>query len=137
MVHRSRILIVDDRASDRRLLRHALEGLSPAQIGEATSGEEALETLRKERYDVVISDYVMGRLDGLAVLEAVRRDHPEACRILITGHASFEIAQTAINSAGVHAFLTKPLDPTVLASALPIAIERARSEAARSHRTRA
>lgn len=126
MVGLGRVLVVDDCEPDRMVIRRAIERLGARDVVEAMSGEEALSRLRGEPFELVVSDFSMGKMDGVRLLEVVRREHPAACRVLVTGHAHFDLALDAINRAGVHALLQKPLD----LAALPAALERAFARAA-------
>jgi DNA-binding NtrC family response regulator len=130
MVEELRVLLVEDdptaRAALHALLSHSLRHV---RVVETTCGEDALVHLRGREHDVVISDYHMGSLDGISLLEIVRRDHPRVGRVLVTGHANFEVAREAINRAGVHAFLQKPVTAAALARAVESARERAAQEA--------
>lgn len=130
MDRETRFLIVDDSHADRRVMARALGSAGFRNITEVESGEGALEKLRAQPFDVVISDYSMQYLDGIGLLEIVRRDHPETCRVLVTGHGHFELARDAINRAGVHAFLTKPIAPAQLPDVLKAALARAREQSA-------
>jgi PAS domain S-box-containing protein len=71
-----------------------------------THPEDALERLRDERFDCIVSDYQMPDLNGLEFLESVRADHPDIPFILFTGKGSESIASDAI-SAGVTDYLQK------------------------------
>jgi CheY-like chemotaxis protein len=70
------ILIVDDDADMRRYLRGCLVGLGPAVgiVVDAADGEEALRRAREDHVDLVISDVILPRLDGRALLKAIRSD---------------------------------------------------------------
>jgi two-component system chemotaxis response regulator CheY len=70
----SEILVVDDSAAIRKILQRVLRqtGMSIGTIHEAGDGQEALETLRKQRIDLVLSDINMPKMDGLQLLASVR-----------------------------------------------------------------
>src|SRR5436309_1385908 len=68
-----RVLIVDDDPLNRMLLTHNLEQ-NGHRVGSAASGQEALEILREKPFDVVLLDIVMPELDGVSVLERLKRD---------------------------------------------------------------
>lgn len=120
-----RVLLVDDIETDRRRLRAALEKAG-YQVVEASSGEDALFKLHEASFAAIVSDCQMGRLNGLGLVVTARRDYPETCRVLVTGHASFEIARDATNRARAHAFLEKPVGAEKLTVALHEPLERTR-----------
>jgi two-component system chemotaxis response regulator CheY len=70
----SEILVVDDSAAIRKILQRVLRqtGMSIGTIYEAGDGQEALETLRRHRIDLVLSDINMPKMDGLQLLASVR-----------------------------------------------------------------
>jgi two-component system, probable response regulator PhcQ len=130
MVEATSVLLVEDDPTARRILRALLsETLSSARIVEAASGEEGLARLREAPFDLVVSDYRLGMLDGISLLETVREEQPRAGRILVTAHADFDLAREAIDRAGVHAFLQKPVAGPVLERAIRSARERSSHEA--------
>ncbi len=92
--------------------------------------EQAIERLREESFDCVVSDYDMPRMDGLEFLEAVRDENPELPFILFTGKGSEEIASEAIAS-GVTGYLQKEGNVehyTVLANRIINAVTQYRTE---------
>jgi two-component system chemotaxis response regulator CheY len=70
----SEILVVDDSAAIRKILQRVLRqtGMSIGTIHEAGDGQEALETLRRQKIDLVLSDINMPKMDGLQLLASVR-----------------------------------------------------------------
>jgi DNA-binding response OmpR family regulator len=106
-----RILAVEDDAVARAVLRQALRRLGHEAI-EAADGEEALELLEKEPVRVVVSDWLMPKLDGLELCRRVRaRPGAEYTYfILLTGNDATADNQREAADAGVDDFLTKPLN---------------------------
>jgi len=123
------ILIVDDESDIRELVSGILtdEGYQTRVAGDADS---ALDAMRKRRPALLILDiWLQGsRIDGLAVLDIVRQEHPELPVIVISGHGTIETAVAAIRK-GAYDFLEKPFK----ADRLVIDVERA-LEAARLKR---
>lgn len=113
-----RILVVEDEEDIRVVLKDLLEsGLDDVDVRTAGTAEEALDGLSAWRPDVILSDYKMPGMDGLAFLEASRVAAPETPKILMTAFPDLEVAVKAINDAHIENFLPKPLDPdTVLAN---------------------
>lgn len=120
------ILVIDDEADIRVLISGILddEGYSTRQAGEADS---ALAALRARLPSVVILDvWLQGsRLDGLELLEELRRDHPTLPVIMISGHGTIEMAVSAIRR-GAYDFIEKPFKSDRLLLLLERAIESAR-----------
>jgi FixJ family two-component response regulator len=93
----------------------------------ALSGAQGLELLRKEaEVAVVLSDMRMPEMDGAAFLAEVRKQAPDAVRILLTGFADVEAAVRAVNEGQIFRFLTKPCSPEHLGAALSAAVEQHR-----------
>ncbi|HWQ12173.1 MAG TPA: response regulator transcription factor [Roseiflexaceae bacterium] len=111
-----RILLVEDDATTRRLLA---SGLASAgyQVTDAPDGETAVALLAAERFDLVITDIRMRRVDGVQVLQAARQQPQPAAVILLTGYSSVESAVAALR-LGAYDYLQKPC-------ALPELLERA------------
>jgi putative two-component system response regulator len=114
----SRILIVDDAESVRFALQECLR-LSGYAVATSASGEEALELLRCERFDLLLTDQTMPGLTGLELTEVVSRMHPDMPIVILTGHTDVEMAKDSM-LRGASDFVTKPVN----VQELPILIER-------------
>jgi serine/threonine-protein kinase len=107
-----RLLIVDDDATMRMMLRRFFERSPPPRgiaISEAGSGEQAIEMLRGNEYECVISDYRMGAVTGIDVLAFVMENRPKAVRIMVSGFGSPDLVRAATAEAGIHEFIEKPM----------------------------
>lgn len=102
------ILITDDEKSIRNTLREILE-FEKYNILEAENGEKALDTIKKEHIDLVILDIKMQGMDGIEVLEKIKKIAPELPVIMISGHGTIKIAVEA-TKLGAFDFLEKPPD---------------------------
>ena len=122
---RQRVLIVEDDAPARKGMADLL-ALWGYEVTTAGDGAEALERVAEESPAVVVSDLVMPGMDGLALLSALRVDHPEITVIMLTGQGSIESAVQAMKE-GAYDYLTKPLDPARLQILLERALDRAES----------
>ncbi|HEU4521114.1 MAG TPA: sigma-54 dependent transcriptional regulator [Thermoanaerobaculia bacterium] len=103
----SAILLVDDEAPFRTVLREILEPLGHRLL-EAASAEEALERLSRMRIDLVIADQRMPGLDGLTLLRRIRSMPAPPAVVLLTAYGSIPAAVDAVR-AGAIDYLTKPL----------------------------
>lgn len=106
----SKILIVEDEAAIRRVLSKILsEENDTYQVSEAADGEEAMQKIQNEDFDLVICDIKMPKMDGEEVLKAAKEIKPELNFIMISGHGDLE---TAVNTMRLGAFdyISKPPD---------------------------
>ncbi len=108
----ARILVVDDEESIRDLLRLVLAGEGYSVVT-ARDGEEAIEQLEAQRFDLVITDLVMPRVNGVEVLRAAKRIDPNYPVIVITGYPSVETV-TELVRLGAGDYLTKPFNIDVV-----------------------
>jgi two-component system chemotaxis response regulator CheY len=115
----AKILVVDDLAGMRSALRQALGKLGFDAVVECADGREALDCLRAHDITLVISDWQMEPMDGLALLREVRNDAQlkELPFILVSGEATPALHERA-NAAGASLVLSKPFGPEILRSAL-------------------
>ncbi len=89
-----------------------------------TSPEAAIKDLETKPADVVVSDYLMPKVNGIQLLRRAKELHPAAARVLLTGHADKQSAIQAINDVGLYQYLEKPWDNSQLLLVLKSAIER-------------
>ncbi|MEH6626406.1 MAG: sigma 54-interacting transcriptional regulator [Motiliproteus sp.] len=108
----AKLLLVDDDPSLMRLLVLRLEA-ERYQVVTASSGQEALQVLRTEEVDLVISDLRMDEMDGLELFEQVQHFYPGVPVIILTAQGTIPEA-VAATQKGVYGFLTKPFDKTEL-----------------------
>src|ERR1700688_1835645 len=105
---KEKILVVDDEEVLRNLAKEVLseEGY---QVTLASSGEQAMEFLKKASFDLVIADLKMPGMDGIELLKKVKEQNKETQVILLTSHLSPTTALSSLE-AGAFWYLTKPLD---------------------------
>lgn len=104
-----KLLLVDDDESTRLICRRFFRRHGEIEILEAVNGEEALAVLASTRVDCVLSDYRMGVVTGLDVLERALDAQPHARRILMSGFADPFLHRAADERAKVHEFFEKPV----------------------------
>lgn len=107
-----KILIVDDEVKVLDALKKTLERSKQfkSDIFVVDSGLKALDIIKNQDFDLVLSDYKMPKMDGVEVLTKIKEINPDTVRILITGYSDLEIAREAINKAAVHNYIEKPWD---------------------------
>ncbi|MGN6374336.1 MAG: response regulator [Sphingomonas sp.] len=110
-----RVMVVDDQASMRAMIRRALQDIGFKDVRDKGSAAEALGALRADRVHLIISDYNMPDMDGLQFLEEVRRDEvlAKTVFIMLTGSSDREVVQKAA-ALGVNNYLVKPFAPAAL-----------------------
>ena len=116
-----RILIIDDEAPIRRVLRDILENES-YQVDDAASGMNALQLVKDQDFDAVFCDIKMPEMDGIEVLEAIRKES-DVPVIMLSGHGTIETAVEAIKK-GAFDFIPKPPDLNRLLITLRNALDR-------------
>jgi len=110
-----KVLIVDDQVSVRQMTRLTLEQIGIRNVYESDNGKDALSKASVQPLDLIISDYNMPEMDGLALLRAVR-GHPAVRKlpfILLTGRGDRELVVKAAQ-AGVNNYLVKPFTQVTL-----------------------
>ncbi len=111
-VNPAMILVVEDDLALQEAIVDTLE-LSGLNTVAAGSGEQALECLSKQRFDMVISDVNMGGMDGHQLLDEIKKLYPFLPVLLITAYASIDRSVRAIQAGAVD-YLVKPFDPSTL-----------------------
>lgn len=120
------ILVVDDEGANRYSVSKTLQRVGYA-VSEAASGEEALEILKKQHFDVVLTDIRMPPgLDGVELLKQIKEGSPDAIVILMTGYASLGTAVEALR-LGAHDYLIKPSSSQDIRQSVSRGVERARN----------
>ena len=120
----SKILIIEDEAAIRRVLVKILSEENDAyQVSEAEDGLIGIELIKKEDYDLILCDIKMPKMDGVEVLEAVKKIKPEVPIVMISGHGDLD---TAVNTMRLGAFdyISKPPDLNRLLNTVRIALDR-------------
>jgi len=116
------VLCVDDEPNILAALRRMLS-LNNFKVLTADSGKTALELLASTPVDVVISDMHMPEMNGAALLAAVKEQHPDSMRILLTGNADTSSAIAAVNQGGIYRYLTKPWVDAELVATIEASLE--------------
>jgi response regulator RpfG family c-di-GMP phosphodiesterase len=120
------VVVVDDEEMVVTSIRAFLTLETEYNVQGFTDPEKAVKYLEVSPVEVVISDYLMPKLNGIQFLGKARQLQPEAARVLLTGHADKQSAIQAINDVGLFQYLEKPWDNAQLLLVIQSAIERAR-----------
>lgn len=104
----AKILVVDDERSIRRTMREILE-FEKYQVEEAADGMECLVKVKKGKFDVILLDIKMPKMDGMETLERLQILAPDVPVVMISGHANIDTAVEAVKK-GAFDFIAKPPD---------------------------
>jgi two-component system nitrogen regulation response regulator NtrX len=116
------ILIIDDEKPIRNTLKEILE-YEKFQVDEAEDGQAGLEKIKAGKYDLIMCDIKMPKMDGLEVLEAAVNQGIDTPIVMISGHGTIETAVEALKK-GAYDFISKPLDLNRLLVTVRNAIDR-------------
>lgn len=119
-----RILIIEDEAAIRRVLVKILsEENSSYELIQAEDGLAGIELVKNEEFDLILCDIKMPKMDGVEVLEVVKKIKPEIPMVMISGHGDLD---TAVNTMRLGAFdyISKPPDLNRLLNTVRIALDR-------------
>jgi DNA-binding response OmpR family regulator len=105
-----RILLVDDDSRMRQVLGRLLQTSGFSSVEEVGDGEEALARLAAEPFDQIVTDCNMPRMDGIAMVTALRAKGDRTPVIMLSGHDDPQLVVRAIR-AGVNNYVPKPIHP--------------------------
>lgn len=111
-----KILLIDD----DEWIRDSLEIFFAAEkcnLLTFATAEEGMKALSKQKYDIIICDYKLPGMDGLAFFKGIQRAHPEALKVLITAYGNENMMNEATR-IGIHDFIQKPLTTNALEKSL-------------------
>lgn len=130
MTH-DKILVIDDEKATLKMFRLFLD-VYGFDILTAESGGEGLEVFDRERPDIVLTDIKMPGMDGIQVLQEIKRRSPATEVIVITGHGDMDLAIQALNLDAAD-FINKPIQRQSLEQGLSRARERLKLAKSRQH----
>lgn len=119
------VLVVDDEGANRYSVSKTLQRVGYV-VSDASSGEEALDYIDGQDYDVVLTDIRMPGIDGVELLRRIKEQSPDAIVILMTGYASLGTAVEALR-LGAHDYLIKPSSSNDIRQSVARGIERSRN----------
>jgi len=118
------ILVIDDKESMRQMLAKTLES-EGFEVDTARDGERGLDKAKEKRFDLILTDLKLPKMDGLEVLSSIKDLDPEVAVIVMTAYGTIETAVQAIKQ-GAFDFLTKPFDVDHLHVLIQRALENRR-----------
>ncbi len=121
MNEKIRILVVDDESIVRVSCKRILEP-EGFLVDIAADGYEAIELIKRQPYNIIITDLKMPKMDGLEVLQWIKKNSPASKVVVITGFSTPEIAERSAE-AGATKYLEKPFTPETLISVIQSAIK--------------
>jgi DNA-binding NtrC family response regulator len=104
-----KILVVDDEAPIREMIKKGLYQMGGYRVEVAQNGVEAIEKIEKDVFDLVLTDLKMPEMDGLELLKQIKGTRPDVMVILMTAYGSIETAVEAMK-IGANDYITKPID---------------------------
>jgi len=119
------VLVVDDEGANRYSVSKTLQKVG-YMVSEAANGEEALEMISRQTFDVVLTDIRMPGLDGIELLRRIREQSPEVIVILMTAYATLGNAVEALR-LGAHDYLIKPSSSADIRQSVARGVKRARN----------
>ena len=122
---RRSILIVDDEKDMLQLLKRSLAPDLDCRIETTSSANQALKVLSEKQFDLVLADIKMPEMDGLELLDLIKRQKPDLTVVMMTAFGSVDTAVQAMRN-GAYDFVTKPFDHDALIVRLEKALERSR-----------
>ena len=133
MEYSKKILIADESAGERQILREALNRAGYRMVDEAANGEEALQKLRHGRYDAALLDMMLTRMDGIGILRSCKGmdfSPAEPPVFLMFSRVANQTMISEALAAGAESFLMKPFDMNSLCEHLRSLLEARQKSAA-------
>ncbi|MBR9727577.1 response regulator [Shewanella intestini] len=110
-----RVLVVDDSRMARNVIKRTIGNLGIQHITEAADGQEAIQIMQQEMFDLVITDYNMPSVDGLELTQFIRNESQQSyIPILMVSSEANDTHLSNVSSAGVNALCDKPFEPQLV-----------------------
>ncbi len=111
----TKILVVEDLKIMHRVIANALSALGDVEIVEATDGLDALAKLQREKIDLIITDWLMPNMDGIELVESVKRDEDlQNIKTLMITSVDDKPRVVKALKTGVNDYIAKPFKPEIL-----------------------
>ncbi|MGL1892094.1 MAG: response regulator [Spirochaetaceae bacterium] len=118
-----KVVVIDDTFIDRRIMSQILKSTGFEVIGEAEDGAEGIFMIENELPHLVLLDYIMPKMDGMAVLKQLKKKYPSVHVIMVTSESDTEIVLELINS-GAKDYIVKPLDRKLILEKLKLVVDK-------------
>lgn len=120
-----KILVVDDFSTMRRIIRNILREIGYNNVDEADDGSTAMEKLKADTFDFVVTDWNMPNMTGIDLLKAIRQDErlKHVPVLMVTAEAAEENVVTAVQ-AGVNNYIVKPFTATALKERIDLILDK-------------
>lgn len=118
---RIKILYVDDELENLKAFKASFRRLFDVSICESPA--EAIEVLKKDEFEIIISDQRMPDMNGTDFFNTIKSTYPDSMRILLTGYSDLEAVVDAINQGQVYRYVTKPWNETEMVDIVKSAFE--------------
>lgn len=119
------VLLVDDEPDVLQSLKDLIEAdMEGIRVLTATCGTQALGIIGAEHVDVVVTDYRMPDMDGIDMVQRLRKSHPEIACILLTAYADLSLVSRAVSEARFDGVFSKPLEAERLKRFIGLALSR-------------
>jgi len=109
MMEEMKILVVDDEAPIREILQRGLTQMGGFSVELAQNGQEAIEKVEKDIFDLILTDLMMPEMNGMELLKIIKGTRPELPVIMMTAYGSIDTAVEAMK-IGANDYITKPVD---------------------------
>lgn len=117
-IERKKILVVDDSATMRMLISMTIRKVVPAFITEAVNGVDAIRKLETQDFDLVLTDITMPEMDGLQLINRIRKTMNKEIPIIIVSTRGEEKDRDLGISLGANGYITKPVNNLQLKEAI-------------------
>jgi signal transduction histidine kinase/FixJ family two-component response regulator len=117
-----KIAVVDDEEVMRRLVTEILKG-EGYEVSTFSNALEALETVKQENFDLILTDLKMPEMDGMELIRSAHKVDPDIGAIFMTGYASLSSAREAVKE-GAYDYILKPFDLTEVRNSVAKAIQK-------------
>jgi len=108
-----KVVVIDDVFIDRRIMTQIMRSAGFDVVGEAEDGELGIMTVENEKPQLVILDYVMPKMNGMATLKELKKRYPKLPVIMQTSESDKEVA-TQLIKEGANDYIVKPLDRAIV-----------------------
>ncbi|CAG9931690.1 response regulator transcription factor [Candidatus Nitrotoga arctica] len=121
------VIVVDDDNMMREMLKYILRSEDYPVIGEASNGQDAIALCAKQKPGLVLLDINMPKMDGMQVLEGIRKISPATIVLMVSAEATMNKVHEAIEK-GADGFVVKPLNSASVLDKIAMCIERKGSQ---------